>query len=158
MEVLRRCRVSHNNDIFCSGRSWLLSLYPLSCGWHSQGRVVLMGWVLALNSAMLLLFLYRALSGALIIHWSKLPLKLPSMKCFVNFRVWPTIISPLSRPTGLCCFISAERSQQNFHCMVFYCILLRFAAAWVKLFSPRRLNIGCKWEQIHSLMGSLVLI
>lgn len=127
----------------------------------SEGRVVLRGWVLTpqlCNAASLLMWsLVRDSDKPLI----KVALEVPQHEMkprFVNLIVWPTIISPLSRPTGLCYFIAAEGSQENFHCMVFYCILLRFTAAWVKLFSARSLNIGCKWEQIHSLMESLVLI
>lgn len=124
-EVLRRCRVTHNNDVFCSGRSWLLSHYPPSCGWHLWGRVVLMGWVLTpqlCNAASLLLIwsLVRGSDKPLI----KIAIEVPQYEmkpCFVNLIVWPTIISPLSCPTG-CAILLLQKNHRKIFIVRFFTV------------------------------------
>lgn len=131
MQVLRRCRVTHNNDVFCSGRSWLVSHYPPSCGWHLSGQsgadgLCLSSWTCAM---LLLFFSNGALSAALISHWSKLPLKFPSMKWYLVLWISVSLAYhhlPIIMSYRVCCFIAAEGSQQNFHCKLFYFILLGF--------------------------------
>lgn len=126
VEVLRRCRVTHNNDVFCSGRSCPLSHYPQSC--LAPLRAECCWWAVlqllsSCNAASLLLIwsLVRGSYKPMI----KVATKVPSMKW--NLDLWISVSLAYHHLTiFISYFIAAEGSQQNFHCMVFYYILLHF--------------------------------
>lgn len=148
---------------FVLGRAslWLmlhfkLLLAPLRAEWWRWS--VLSAWTCVI---LLFFFSYRVLSVALISH---------NQSCHWSFPAWNETLFyefqflflayhhlPILTSYKVVLFYCCRRITAKF---LLYGLLRSFVftVAWVELVSSRKLNTGCKWEQIHSLAEDLVLI
>lgn len=114
------------NDVFCSGRSWLLSHYPLSCGWHLSGQSGADGLFKLLSScsAASLLFIWSLLRGS---DKPLIKVAIETKPCFVDFSVSVLPSSPHYHILLGCAILLLQKDHSK-TCIVwfFHYILLGF--------------------------------
>lgn len=109
----------------CPVLHFKLPLAPLRAEWWRWS--VLSSWTRVM---LLFFFLYGVLSAAQISHWSKLPLKFPSMKWNLSyefqFRVLAYHHLPILTSYRVVLFYCCGRITANLYCTAFYFILFYF--------------------------------